>query len=186
MLGSLCQVYVSGNDDGAVVCVVAGAGPVVAGAGPVVAEAGPVVAEAGPVVAEAGPVVAEAGPVVLDDPREPLAAVVLAEVVLEAVVLDGPPAPVDGTVVLGAFVPEGAFVPGGAGVVGTVVLEGAEAVAGRVVVVTWPVAADLGVAPPPQPARTRANAAGTASAARLLTAPRHPELFGSRSVGTGT
>jgi hypothetical protein len=168
MLGSLCQVYVSGNDDGDVVCVVAGAGPVVA----------------------------EAGPVVLDDPREPLAAVVLAAVVLaevvlaavvlEAVVLDGPPAPVDGAVLLGAFVPEGAFVPGGAAAVGAVVLEGAEAVAGRVVVVTWPVAADLGVAPPPQPARTRANAAGTASAARLLTAPRHPELFGSRSVGTGT
>jgi hypothetical protein len=163
MLGSLCQVYVSGNDDGAVVCVVAGAGPVVAGA----------------------------GPVVLDDPREPLAAVVLAAVVLaevvleavvlEAVVLDGPTVPVDGAVALGAFVPEGAFVPGGAAV-----LEGAEAVVGRVVVVTWPVAADLGVAPPPQPARTRVNAAGTASAARLLTAPRRSELFGSRSVGTGT
>jgi hypothetical protein len=121
--------------------------------------------------------------------------VVLEAVVLAPAVLEDLPVPLDGGVVLGAVAPEGAevvgaVVPDGAGVFGAVVLEGGDGVGprvvvGRPVVVTCPVATDFGVVPPPQPARTRANAAGTANAARLLTAGRRPELFGSRSVGTG-
>jgi hypothetical protein len=124
---------------------------------------------------------------VLDDPPVAPEAVVLEAVVLEAVVLEAVllEAVLLEAVVLEAVVLEAVVLE--AVVLEAVVLEGAgRVVGGRVVVVRWPVAADLGVAPPPQPARTRANAAGTVSAAHLLTALRPRELFGLRSVGTGT